>query len=99
MKPEDQRSITVGTQSYDAMWASIAARAAIKEPPAGAMSAVEFAKLSNRTIPSAKRFLHKEELEGRMESDNYKVRVSGQQHTVRLYVPIASPKKSITKHV
>lgn len=82
-------TVTIGKKSIEAMWAEMAARAAVKVPPPGSMSVYDFAKLAKQTVPSARYFLNNEVLEGRMDAGNYSIMVRGQKHTVRLFTPKA----------
>lgn len=82
---QPKHSKPTNAELLDQAWKDLAARAAVKEPPPGAMSVYAFAKLAGQSVPSARYFLNKEVQEGRMIAGNYSVVVRGQKHTARLF--------------
>jgi predicted transcriptional regulator len=83
------KTVTIGTQSIESMWADLSRRASVKQPPHGSMTVYDFAKLAGQTVPSARYFLNNEVRAGRMIADNYSIWRSGQKHTVKLFTPVA----------
>jgi hypothetical protein len=81
VKTEDQRNVTVGSKSFDAMWAEFAHANGAGEQPAGSISAQQYADRFGVTIDRARHKLR------RQPSKLVKVSVGRQVRAVRFYFP------------
>jgi hypothetical protein len=99
MITEDQRSVTVGDKSYDAMWADVARRATISTQPKGSMTTDQFCRKFQRSTASAHHFLDSEVRAGRMTSEKLPISGEGGVRWVRFYTPVRAKKKSPTSRL
>jgi hypothetical protein len=79
MKREDQKTVTVGAQSFDAMWAEFASNTAEQTQPEGSITAQQFAERFGCTVKQAAARMEK------LRSELVRMRVGGQIRSVRCY--------------
>jgi hypothetical protein len=85
----DQRSVTIGDKSLEALWAGIARETVEAEPPPGSMSARQFAEKFKFPLNAARQKLAKLVDSGRMTAAPYRVKIRGQRHETLFYTPVA----------
>jgi hypothetical protein len=86
MNTPDQKTVTVGTQSADALWASLAKQSSEQEPPPGSINAREFAKLANGlTLEGARQRLSRMVESGKATATPVRRIIGGQLRTVIYY--------------
>ena len=88
-KNPDQRSVTIGSKSFDAMWANLANRHQEETPPAGSMSAAQFAEKCKIPLEAARNRLNRHRRAGEVTSRLYRIRIGQCVREVMYYTPVA----------
>lgn len=90
----DQKSITVGSKSYDAMWAAINKSQAEQTPPPDAISSHEFARRFGLSRQCAEHRLSAAVRSGELETDVFRVNHGNGARLCRHYWPAKKKRKA-----
>lgn len=94
MKAPDQKSVTIGNQSSDALWATVADGFREDIPPLGSMNARQFAEKFKLPLGAVRQRLSSAANSGEMIAMPCRVIAGGKIRTVIFYTPKAAPKRS-----
>jgi len=88
-KTPDQKTVTIGSKSLDAMWSKLAERHQEETPPPGSLSAQQFAEKFGIPLKDARSRLVTFADSGELTAKIYRTRVNGCVRGVTFYTPKA----------
>ena len=93
MKP-DQKSVTIGSKSFDAMWGEVAARIRTEVPPPGSINSREFAARMGIGLGAAEKRLWRGVITGQYVRTMVRVMSGNQIRSTWYYLPGQAKKKA-----